>query len=177
MQPVAFSEEALAEYQEILTHYPQRRAALMAVLWLAQREFGWISKEVMAYLAGLMELPIAWIEGAVTFYTMYYTRPMGRHHIQLCTNLSCRLRGADEVLSALRRTLAIDPGETTPDGAFSLDRAECLGSCGTAPVIQLGSGPFVESLTIEKVLDLLDRLKHGKAVDDMTSTPGEEGDG
>ena len=74
---VSFSETALAEYREILGHYPQRRAALMPVLWLAQREFGWISKDVMAYLAELMELPIAWVEGAVTFYTMYYTPPDG----------------------------------------------------------------------------------------------------
>lgn len=171
---VSFNEQALAEYREILGHYPQRRAALMPVLWLAQREFGWISKDVMAYLAELMELPIGWVEGAVTFYTMYYTRPMGKHHIQLCTNLSCRLRGADEVMSALRRSLAIDPGETTADAKFSLDRAECLGSCGTAPVIQLGSGPYVENLTVAKAQELVDRLKRGTSVDDMTSTPPAE---
>jgi len=171
---VAFSEAALAEYQEILAHYPQRRAALMPVLWLAQREFKWISSDVMAYVATMMELPIAWVEGAVTFYTMYYTRPMGRHHLQVCTNLSCRLRGADEVLSAIRRTLSIEPGETTPDGKFSLDRAECLGSCGTAPVLQLGSGPFAESLTVAKALDLVARLAAGKSVDDLTSTPTSE---
>jgi NADH-quinone oxidoreductase E subunit len=171
---VSFSEQALAEYHEILGHYPQRRAALMPVLWLAQREFGWISTDVMAYLADLMEIPISWVEGAVTFYTMYYTRPIGKHHIQLCTNLSCRLRGADEVMSALRRSLEIDPGETTADAKFSLDRAECLGSCGTAPVIQLGSGPYVENLTVEKAQELVDRLKRGKSVDDMTSTPPAE---
>jgi NADH-quinone oxidoreductase E subunit len=171
---VAFSDAALAEYRQILAHYPQRRAALMPVLWLAQREFKWISSNVMAYVAELMELPIAWVEGAVTFYTMYYTRPMGRHHLQVCTNLSCRLRGADEVLSAIRRTLAIEPGETTADGKFSLDRAECLGSCGTAPVLQLGSGPFAESLTVEKALELVARLAAGKGVDDLTSTPASE---
>jgi NADH-quinone oxidoreductase E subunit len=171
---VEFSEAALAEYQEILTHYPQRRAALMSVLWLAQREFGWISPAVIHYVAGLMELPVGWVEGAVTFYTMYYTRPKGTHHLQLCTNLSCRLRGADEVLSALRRTLAIEPGETSIDEAFSLDRAECLGSCGTAPVIQLGSGPFVESVTVDKALDLVERLRSGRAIDDLTSTPRED---
>jgi NADH-quinone oxidoreductase subunit E len=171
--PLAFGEQALAEYREILTHYPQRRAALMPVLWLAQREFGWISTDVMQYVSELMELPMGWVEGAATFYTMYYTRPIGRHHVQLCTNLSCRLRGADEVLSALRRTLAIDPGETTRDGAFSLDRAECLGSCGTAPVIQLGAGPFVEGVTVTKALELVERLRHGTPVDDLTSTPKE----
>lgn len=170
---ISFSDDALAEYREILGHYPQRRAALMSVLWLAQREFGWISSGVIHYVADLMELPVGWVEGAVTFYTMYYTRPIGKHHIQLCTNLSCRLRGSDEVLSALRRALAIEPGETTIDGAFSLDRAECLGSCGTAPVIQLGSGPFVESVTVEKALELVGRLRAGKPVDELTSTPSE----
>ena len=108
-----------------------------------------------------MELPVAWIEGAATFYTMYYKRPMGKHHIQICTNLSCQLRGADEILSAVRRRLDIDPGETTRDMEFSLDRAECLGSCGTAPVVQLGSGPYVENLDVERALALVDELASG----------------
>ncbi len=158
----AFSEEALAEYREILGRYPQRRAALMPVLWLAQREFGWLSPEVQAYVAGLMELPLAWVEGVVSFYTMFYRRQMGKHHVQVCTNLSCQLRGADEVVSAIRRRLDIGPGETTPDGKFSLDRAECLGSCGTAPVIQIGSGSYVENVDVKSALELIDRLASGK---------------
>ncbi|MFP6627115.1 MAG: NAD(P)H-dependent oxidoreductase subunit E [Deltaproteobacteria bacterium] len=156
---VAFSEQALAEYHEILTHYPVRRAALMPVLWLAQREFGWLSKDVQAYVAGLMELPMAWLESIVDFYTMYYTRPMGRHHIQVCTNLSCRLRGADNIVSALRRRLGVEPGEITADGKFSLDTVECLGSCGTAPMLQLGSR-FVENLSVKTTLELIDGLEN-----------------
>lgn len=163
---VAFSAEALAEYQEILTRYPERRAALMPVLWLAQREFGWISTATMAYLAELMELPVGWVEGVATFYTMFYTRPMGRSHVQVCTNLSCQLRGADEILSALRRRLAIEPGETTADRKFSLDRAECLGSCGSAPVIQLGSGAYFENLDVDKALALIERLASGESRDE-----------
>jgi NADH-quinone oxidoreductase E subunit len=159
---IAFSDEVLAEYEEILGHYPQRRAALMPVLWLAQREFGWLSTDVLAYVARLMELPVGWVEGAATFYTMYYKRPMGRCHIQVCTNISCMLRGAEEVLSAVRRRLEIEPGETTPDGGFSLDRAECLGSCGTAPVIQLGSGPYYENLDVQQALALIERLSAGE---------------
>jgi NADH-quinone oxidoreductase E subunit len=159
---LAFGDEALAEYQLIVERYPQRRAALMPVLWLAQREFGWLSPQVQAYVARLMELPRAWVEGVVSFYTMYYRQPMGQHHLQVCTNLSCILRGAEEVLSAVRRRLEIEPGETTPDGKFSLDRAECLGSCGTAPVIQLGSGPYIENLTVEQALELIDRLRRGE---------------
>jgi len=163
---VSFSADALAEYEKILTHYPQRRAALMSVLWLAQREFGWVGTEVQAYIASLMELPVAWVEGAVTFYTMYYTRPMGKHHIQVCTNLSCQLRGADEVVSAVRRRLDIAPGETSSDREFSLDCVECLGSCGTAPVIQLGSGSFAENLDVEQALALIDRLAAGEQAGD-----------
>jgi len=133
----------------------------MPVLWLAQREFGYVGYEVQAYVAELMDLPVAWVEGAVTFYTMYYTRPMGTHHLQVCTNVSCRLRGADEIVSAVKRKLDIEPGETTRDGKFSLDCVECLGSCGTAPVLQIGSGRFVENLTVDEALVLVDRLTTG----------------
>lgn len=162
---IRFDDEAIAEYERIIARYPQRRAALLPVLWLAQREFGWISEPVQAYVARLMALPVGWVEGVVTFYTMYYRRPMGEHHLQLCTNLSCRLRGADQVLSALRRRLDIEPGETSRDGKFSLDCVECLGSCGTAPVLQIGSGSFVENLDVEKTLSLVDDLAAGKGAD------------
>ena len=154
----SFSTEAMAEYERILARYPVPRAALMPVLWLAQREFGWISPEVEAYIASLMELPRAWVEGVVSFYTMYYTRPMGRHHIQICTNLSCRLRGADAIVSAARRRLGIEPGETTTDMGFSLDTVECLASCGTAPMLQLGDR-YVENLNVTAVLELIDELE------------------
>ena len=153
-----FSAEAMAEYERILGRYPVPRAALMPVLWLAQKEFGWISPEVEAYIASLMELPRAWVEGVVSFYTMYYTRPMGRHHIQVCTNLSCRLRGADAIVSAVRRRLGIEPGETTADMGFSLDTVECLASCGTAPMLQLGDR-YVENLDVGAVLKLIDELE------------------
>jgi NADH-quinone oxidoreductase E subunit len=159
---VVFSPEALAEFQQILARYPQRRAALMPVLWLAQREFGWVGEAAQAYVARIMDLPLAWVEGVVSFYTMYYRRPMGRNHLQVCTNLSCRLRGADLVVSALRHRLDIEPGQTTRDGAFSLDCVECLGSCGTAPVVQIGSGRFVENLDVPGALELVDRLASGE---------------
>jgi NADH:ubiquinone oxidoreductase subunit E len=113
-------------------------------------------------VAKLMGLPVGWVEGAVTFYTMYCRRPMGRHHLQVCTNLSCRLRGADSILSALRHRLGIEPGETTRDSRFSLDCVECLGSCGTAPVVQIGSGRYVENLDAEGVLRLVDALATGE---------------
>ncbi len=161
---VEFGAEALVAYEEILTHYPERRAALMPVLWLAQHEFGWLSPQVLSYVSDLMELPLGWVEGVATFYTMFYKRPMGKYHLQVCTNISCYLRGADDILGALRRQLGIAPGETTPDAKFSLDRAEWLGSCGTAPMLQIGDKQYVENLTVEKVIDLVAKLERGEEV-------------
>jgi len=159
--PVAFRPEALAEYHEILTHYPERRAALGTVLWLAQREFGWISPAVEQYICELMELPRAWVEGVVSFYSMYHRKPVGRSHIQVCTNLSCYLRGAEDIYGAVSKRLDIEAGEVTADGKFSLERVECLGSCGTAPMLQINDR-FHENLTVEQVIEMLGKLERGE---------------
>ena len=168
--PVAFSAKAMVEYREILTRYPEKRAALMPVLWLVQREFGWISPSAQHYVAGLMDLPQAWVEGVVTFYTMYWRRPMGRSHLAICTNLSCYLRGAENIYDAVCKRTGIRAGEVSDDGMWSIERAECLGSCDTAPMLQLNNGPFHENLTVEGVLELVDRLDRG-------DTGGERADG
>lgn len=159
--PVSFGSAAMAEYREILTRYPERRAALMPVLWLAQREFGWLSPSAQRYVAELMELPQAWVEGVVSFYTMYWRRPMGRSHIAVCMNLSCYLRGAEDIYEAVCRRTGVRGGEVSADGKWSVEKAECLGSCGTAPMLQLDNGPFHENLTVDSVLELLDRLDKG----------------
>jgi len=161
--PVAFRPEALAEYHEILTHYPERRAALGTVLYLAQREFGWISPAVEQYLSELMELPIAWVEGFVSFYGMYHRKPVGKSHIQVCTNLSCYLRGAEDIYGTISKRLDIEAGGITADGKFSLERVECLGSCGTAPMLQLND-TFHENLTVEQVVEMLKKLERGEKV-------------
>ena len=153
-----FSDAALAEYREILDRYPTRRAALMPTLWLAQREFGWLSDPVQAYVADLMELPLAWVTSVVSFYTMYWTAPPGRWHLQLCRNLPCALRGAGELRTLVHDTLGIRHGEKTADGRFSFEEVECLASCGTAPVLQINNGAYYESLDLEKVRALLARL-------------------
>jgi len=162
--PVSFSAAALAEYREILTRYPERRAALMPVLWLAQREFGWISPSAQRYVAELMELPQAWVDGVVSFYTMYWRRPMGRSHIAICTNLSCYLRGAEHIYDAVCKRTGIRAGEVSADGEFSIERAECLGSCDTAPMLQLNNDRYYENLSVESVLELVGTLERdGKA--------------
>jgi len=100
-----FSDAALAEYRSILERYPTRRAALMPTLWLAQREFGWLSDPAQSYVADLMELPLAWVTSVSSFYTMYWKRKPARWHLQVCRNLACALRGADEVRVAIERRL------------------------------------------------------------------------
>ena len=153
-----FSEAALAEYREILGRYPTRRAALMPTLWMAQREFGWLSRPVMEYVAELMELPLAWVTSVASFYTMYWKEPPGRWHLQVCRNLSCQLRGAGRILQAIENALGIRPGGKTPDGRFSLEAVECLGSCGTAPVMQVSNEDYHEQLDVARALALIERL-------------------
>jgi len=153
-----FSAAALAEYQALLACYPTRRAALMPTLWLAQREFGWLSLPVMEYVAELMELPLAWVTSVASFYTMYWKEPKGRWHIQVCRNLSCALRGAGDVLHALEARLGIRDGERTGDGKFSLEEVECLASCGTAPCLQVNNEEYHENLDVPRALVLIERL-------------------
>jgi NADH-quinone oxidoreductase E subunit len=156
-----FSPATLAAYRELLARYPERRAALMPTLWLAQREFGWLSPPVLEYVAELMELPLAWVTSVASFYTMYWKEPKGRWHIQLCRNLSCALRGAGAIQEAVEARLGIRHGERTPDGRFSLEEVECLASCGTAPVLQLNNSQYHENLDVQRTLALIERLAGG----------------
>jgi len=153
-----FSDAVLVEYQAILARYPERRAALLPTLWLAQREFGWLSLPVLEYVAELMELPLAWVTATASFYTMYWKQPPGRWHLQVCRNLPCALRGADDVRAALEQRLGICPGEKTADERFSLEEVECLASCDTAPVLQVNNSEYHENLTVERTLALIERL-------------------
>jgi len=154
---VQFSPAAKAKFDEILTRYPVKRAAIMPTLWLAQEEFGWLSHEVLEYVAGLLELSPAFTASVASFYTMYYKQPVGAHHVQVCTNLSCALVGADRIVDCLRKRLGIEVGETTADKKFSLSVVECLASCGTAPMMQINDD-YWENLTPERTLEIIDRL-------------------
>lgn len=157
---VAFSPAAKAKFDQFVTRYPIKRAAIMPTLWLAQEEFGWLSHEVLEYVAGLLELSPAFVASVASFYTMYYKQPMGRHHVQVCANLSCALLGSDRIVDCLRQRLGIEVGQTTGDGKFSLSVVECLGSCGTAPMMQVNDD-FWENLTPERTLEIVDRLARG----------------
>jgi NADH-quinone oxidoreductase E subunit len=154
---VQFSPTAKTKFDEYVRRYPIKRAAIMPTLWLAQEEFGWLSHEVLAYVAELLELSPAYVASVASFYTMYYKRPMGRHHVQVCTNLSCSLVGADRIVDCVRERLGIELGQTTTDQKFSLSEVECLGSCGTAPMMQINDD-YWENLTPERTLEIIDRL-------------------
>ena len=152
-----FGSEFEKKVDEIVGRYPQPRAALLPVLWEMQRRKGWIDPQCESWAAERLGTSPAQVHGAVTFYTMYKQRPMGRHHLQVCTTLSCMLRGSDELMEHLQNKLGLKPGEVTADGRFSLVRVERLGSCGTAPMFQLNDD-YHEDLTLDKVDALLDGL-------------------
>ncbi len=152
-----FGAEFEKQVDAIVGKYPQPKAALLPVLWECQRADGWISSDTEAWVADRLGVSPAHVHGVVTFYTMYKQRPLGKYHIQVCTTLSCMLRGSDDLMEHLRTKLGIKEGEVTPDGKFSLIRVECLGSCGTAPMFQLNDD-YHEDLTLEKVDQLLDGL-------------------
>jgi NADH-quinone oxidoreductase E subunit len=153
----AFGADFEARVDRVVARYPEPKAALLPILWMIQRAQGFVSLESEAWAAKRLGLSPAHVHGVVTFYTMYKRRPMGRYHIQVCTTLSCMLRGSDDLVAHIARKLGIRPGETTPDGKFSLIRVECLGSCGTAPMLQLNDD-YHENLTLESLDRLLDGL-------------------
>jgi len=152
-----FGPDFERKVDEVVARYPQRKAAMLPVLWLVQRQQGFVSLEAEEWIGRRLGVEPAHVHGCVTFYTMYKPKPMGRHHIQVCTTLSCMLRGCDELLAHIEKKLGIHPGETTPDGKFSLVQVECLGSCGTAPMLQLNDD-YHEDLTPQAVDRLLDGL-------------------
>ncbi|MCL4511446.1 MAG: NADH-quinone oxidoreductase subunit NuoE [Bacteroidetes bacterium] len=153
-----FTEENLRKVEELKKRYLKPQAALLQVLWIAQEQFGWISEEVMRYVADLLGLPFNQVLGVVTFYTMYNREPVGKYHVQVCANVSCMLLGSDNIVEHLERKLGVKIGETTPDKMFTLSEVECLGSCGTAPMMQVNDD-YYENLTSEKIDRLLEEFK------------------
>ena len=152
--PVRFSDAQLAEVRRLQALYPAPRAALLPVLRMAQEAFGYVSPAVETYVAGLFELSPAHVHEVVTFYTLFYQRPVGRHVVAVCHNLSCTLAGAEDVIAHLKTRLGIEPGETTADGRVTLLRVECLCACEQAPMMQVDDdyvGPL-DRVTLDRVL-------------------------
>ena len=155
---IAFNEANEKRFQKLLPHYPNREAAMIPALHLALQQFGYVSRDVMAYVAERLEVPLSKVLAVASFYTMLNLEPVGRYHIQVCRTLSCALRGSEEILAHLEKRLGIKVGETTPDGKFTLSTVECLASCGTGPVVQINNDEYVESVTPEKIDAILDQL-------------------
>jgi len=153
-----FTEENLEKIKELKKRYPNQKALTLPVLWMAQEQFGWISPEAVTYISGLLNLPPKHIYGVITFYTMFNTRPVGKYHIQVCRNVSCQMLGSEKVTDHICNKLNISLGETTSDKKFTLNEVECLGSCGTAPMMQINQD-YYENLNTEKIDTILEKLK------------------
>lgn len=152
-----FSPDVEAEIDRHLAKYPSNRSAILPLMFIVQRERGYLDPPGVSYLANRLSLRITDIWEVATFYSMIHTEPIGRYHIQVCKTLSCKLLGAQKITEHCSQKLGIKPGETTADGKFSLSEVECLGSCGTAPMFQLNFD-YYENLTAEKVDQILDSL-------------------
>jgi len=158
-EPVTLSEAADRRAQEVIKSYPQSRSAVMTLLYIAQEELGGhITQQAIEWVAGKLSMASIAVWEVATFYTMYYKKPVGRFHVQVCRTLPCALRGARRVSEFLHKRLGLEPGEVSKDGMWSFEEVECLGSCGTAPMCQIND-TFFENLTDEKLEDILGRIQ------------------
>lgn len=154
-----FSQGALDEIAELRKRYPTSEALTLPALHIAQREWGgWLPDEAIAAVAAELDLPVAKVYGVVTFYDLYHQRPVGRHRIRVCTNLSCQLRGSEEIMETLHQELGVGEDEITPDGRCSYVHFECLGSCDTAPMMMVDDD-YHENLTPNRVRQIVKGLK------------------
>ena len=150
---------ANAELDMVRKRYPTDEAALLPALHIAQRAWGgWLPDEAIEAVAAELGLPSAKVYGVVTFYDLYHQKPVGRHRIRVCTNLSCQLRGCEEIMETLHQELKVGEDEVTPDGRCSYIHFECLGSCDTAPMMMVDDD-YHENLTPERVRQILRGLK------------------
>ncbi len=160
-QAIQFSEKAMEEIKEIISHYPdgKQKSAVIPVLHIAQAENnGWLSAEVMDKVAELLKIKSIEVFEVASFYSMFNLKPVGKCVLEVCRTSSCWLCGAEDVVRHIEKKLGIKDGETTKDGMFTLKTVECLGSCGTAPMLQCGAS-YHENLTIEKVDALIDKYR------------------
>jgi NADH-quinone oxidoreductase E subunit len=156
--PIVFTDEEEKRIAWLFTRYPTRMAACLPILWLIQGKLGWIPEEAVEVVAARCGVPLSHVFSVVSFYTMFNRAPVGKYHLQICTNLSCQLMGAEHMLDCLRDRLRIDLGQTTPDGMFTLSEVECLAACEMAPMVQVNED-FVGPLDAGALDALLARLR------------------
>ena len=150
------------EVKAIFAKYPVKRSAVMPLLYLAQRESGYITKQSMAEIAVMLDLDVTEVASIVGFYTLYHDEKAGKYRMQVCNDLPCALRGADKFLEALCQNLGIKVGETTPDGLVTLETVMCLAACDKAPMFQLQEGDRVtyhENMNVDRSMELIEALK------------------
>ena len=152
------TEENQKKVEELRKRYPTSQALVLPVLWMVQEQEGYISEDSMKYVAAMLHIPFGHILGVVSFYTMLQKYRVGKHHIEVCTNISCMLRGSGRILEYIEQRLGITVGETSSDKKWTLSEAECMGSCGTAPMLAIGD-EYYENLTLEKIDKLIDNIK------------------
>ncbi len=155
--PSSFTEAESREIDALLSRYPTKQAALLPVLWIVQERLGWIPREAVEIVADRLGLSPAFVDGVLTFYTMYNLEPIGKYDLQFCTSISCHLNGADELLEHCKRKLGVDVGGTTPDGKFTITEVECIAGCDRAPSMQVNDR-YHEPMTPEKLDALLAEL-------------------
>lgn len=158
---VSFTSENQARFEKIVAKYETKASALLPTLWLAQEQFEYLSNEVMDYVASLLGMPPSHVYEAVTFYVMFKRKDMGKFCLQICNNITCSMMGSEKLIQVARDELHIGFHEVTEDKMFSLVPVQCLGSCDTAPVVQVNE-EYCENLTPEKFKELIHRLKTGK---------------
>jgi NADH-quinone oxidoreductase subunit E len=149
-----FSPENKARFEAIRQRYPVKRSALLPALHIAQEQEGHLTREALEYVASLLDLSPAQVHDTATYYTMYRFKPVGKVHLEFCTNLSCALAGADELMASTCQRLGVGEGETTRDGKFTVNRVECLAACGGAPAVQV-NGEWLEGATREDIDSIL----------------------
>jgi len=153
-----FSAQTKKKIEDILSRYPKKEAAILPLLHLTQREFGCISEEEEKLIAQVLGIKPLKVREVVSFYTMINRQPVGKFHIQICTNLSCSLLGAETLVDYLKEKLGIEPGQTTPDKKFTLTTVECLGACEQAPSMMINFD-YYGNLDKKKIDQILDKLK------------------
>jgi NADH-quinone oxidoreductase subunit E len=153
-----FSDQFESRFAEMLTHYPTKRSVLVPTLLYAQDELGYLTDEAIAELAGRLDLNELEVRNVISYYSMLTTKPRGKYNVQVCTNIACMLRGADDLFEQCEKKLGIGHKSTSPDGLFSLEEVECIGACSWAPAMQVNYD-FHENLTAEKIDKVLDEYK------------------
>ena len=153
-----FSEEFEARFQEMVPHYPSKRSALVPTLLYAQDEVGYLSDEVIAEIAGRLDLTQLEVRNVISYYSMLTTKPRGKYNVQVCTNISCMVRGGEQILDHCAKKLGIGHKQTTPDGMFTLEEVECIGACSWAPAAQVNYD-FHENLTPGKIDEILEEYR------------------